>query len=159
MFTASQILGSYWDGTIPVNVDSIANAMGIQIIKQQNMSESGIIEKSGINGPIVIKVNSAEYGPRQRFTIAHEIGHLALGHLNSTTQLFRDEASNFTTGTFLPLERAANQFAAELLMPQHVIQYAITERGYKTLDSLATLFCVSEVAMRWRLRNLGIIHG
>lgn len=157
MSAAQKILGTYWNGLLPVDVECLAGAMGITVQKDPFMDGSGMIELKS-SGP-VITVKDTEVGTRQRFTIAHEIGHLVLGHLNGVSALHRDEASNFTTGVFMPVEREANQFAAELLMPGRVVSYAISERGYTRLESLAALFGVSEVAMSWRLKNLGITHG
>lgn len=157
MSSAQKILGAYWDGKLPVDVHHLTKVMGIRVEKNPFLGCSGQIELT-TNGP-VITVKDTEIGTRQRFTIAHEIGHFALGHLNQGHPLFRDEASNFKTGVFLPVERLANQFAAELLMPERVVSYAITNKGYKTLESLAALFGVSEVAMSWRLKNLGITGG
>lgn len=157
MFTAQNVLDTYWDGKLPVDVERLAQAMGMRVIKNPFMNESGMIEMDG-NTP-VITVNSTEYGPRQRYTIAHEIGHFALGHLNNAERCCRDDAASFKTGTTSPIERQANQFAAELLMPKNVLEYAIVDRGYTKLEALAQLFGVSEVAMKWRLVNLGILRG
>jgi Zn-dependent peptidase ImmA (M78 family) len=70
---------------------------------------------------------------RRRFTIAHEIGHLLLGHTCTDPDLDNDP------------EAEANQFAAELLMP-----LAILKIDYKTKpspDYLAQKYIVSREAM------------
>ena len=157
MLTAKDVLDTHWDGKLPVDVERLAKAMGMCVRKDPFMSESGMIEMDG-DTP-VITVNSTEYGPRQRYTIAHEIGHFVLGHLNNTERCCRDDAASFKTGTASPIERQANQFAAALLMPTKVREYAIVDRGYTKLEALAQLFGVSEVAMKWRLVNLGILRG
>lgn len=158
MFQAQQILDSYWDGQFPIDPTKIAQRMGIRVVEDMFLPVSGEI-RVHTDGRAVITVKSGDYGPRKNFTIAHEIGHYALGHVNNVNRLCRDEASNFTTGTFQPVEREANAFAAALLMPERIVRFAIGERGYSTLQSLANLFGVSEVAMRWRLVNLGIVNG
>lgn len=158
MLQAQQILDMHWDGQLPINPTRIAQQLGLEVQSNPFMHESGMIEVKA-DGRAVITVNSSQFGPRQSFTIAHEIGHFVLGHVNTVNRLCRDEASNFSTGTFVPVEREANSFAAALLMPERLIRFAVGERGYNTLASLATLFGVSEVAMRWRLVNLGMLHG
>ena len=157
MLTAQDVLDTHWDGKLPVDVERLAKAMGMRVDKDPSISESGMVKMDG-DTP-VITVNSTEYGPRQRFTIGHEIGHFALGHLNNAERCCRDDSASFSTGTKSPIERQANQFAAALLMPRNVLEYAIGKRGYTKLDQLARLFGVSEVAMKWRLINLGIVHG
>lgn len=156
MITAQNVLDAHWDGKLPVDVERLAKIMGMRVEKDPFMAESGMVRME--DGTPVITVNSTEYGPRQRYTIAHEIGHFALGHLNNAEQCCRDDATSFKTGTKSPIERQANQFAAALLMPKSVLEYAISKRGYTQLDELAGLFGVSEVAMKWRLVNLGIVN-
>lgn len=66
--------------------------------------------------------------------------------------------------TMMQMEREANQFAAELLMPTQVIS-ALVERhqplvqGEDLVWRLATDMLVSRAAMRWRLRNLGVLSA
>lgn len=59
------------------------------------------------------------------------------------------------------MEREANQFAAELLMPESVVQslldrYAVSCRGDDLIWRLASEMLMSRSAVRWRLRNLGL---
>lgn len=157
MRTAQEILDAHWDGQLPINAKAIARSMGMRVVENPTMAESGMIEVDD-EGRATITVKSTEFGPRQSFTVAHEIGHYALGHVNLSNRLLRDEASNFTTGTFMPLEREANRFAASLLMPSRMISFAI-QQGHNSISALATLFGVSEVAMKWRLVNLGMINA
>ncbi|MCW5322583.1 ImmA/IrrE family metallo-endopeptidase [Verminephrobacter aporrectodeae subsp. tuberculatae] len=159
MKTAQQILDAYWDGMLPINPIKIASAMGIKVKSDPFLPESGSVEV--IDGTVHITYNSAEQSnPRWRFTVAHEIGHYALGHLDRvTTKMFRDPVANFSTGAQLPEERQANHFAAQLLMPERIVKYVMMEKGVSTIQGLASLFRVSQVAMKWRLVNLGMIRG
>jgi hypothetical protein len=76
----------------------------------------------------------------------------------------------FTTQTELPalihsqeqMERDANQFAAELLMPANVLQelaahYTPLFQGQDLIWRLATDLLVSKAAMRRRLQDLGLL--
>jgi Zn-dependent peptidase ImmA (M78 family) len=54
------------------------------------------------------------------------------------------------------LEREANQFAAELLMPEHLVRQAALEEGADA-RRLADRFDVSIQAMHLRLRRLGLV--
>ena len=73
--------------------------------------------------------------PRRRFTLAHEIGHIYLGHLCD------DETE----------EALANFFAAELLMPR-VLVAALPHTP--EASELARVFGVSLAAARMRMRSL-----
>lgn len=116
----------------------------------------------------VIGVNSEHSRTRQRFTIAHELGHLLLHadeefHIDEKRPLARrDELSSQATD---PREIEANQFAAELLMPDALVRAAVealADEGSdvtveEAIEALARTFSVSTLAMTHRLTNLKII--
>jgi Zn-dependent peptidase ImmA (M78 family) len=63
---------------------------------------------------------------------------------------------------FEQMEREANQFAAELLMPDSIVRslalkYSTHFKGEDLVVRLATEMLVSRATMRWRLRNLKLI--
>ncbi|MCK9195010.1 MAG: ImmA/IrrE family metallo-endopeptidase, partial [Nevskia sp.] len=88
-----------------------------------------------------------------RFTIAHELGHHFLEH----GERKRDTPSEFSASTFDFVEAAANRFAADLLMPATAVTWLVENKGYVSIEALAREFLVSEVAMRYRLKNLRLI--
>jgi Zn-dependent peptidase ImmA (M78 family) len=101
---------------------------------------------------------------RQRFTIAHEIGHLVLqrealsGQVHVDKQfrvLMRDsKASAGIDNT----EIEANQFAAELLIPTKLITQAIEAEfdieDESLFEYLVKRFKVSKQMLEYRIRNL-----
>ena len=98
-----------------------------------------------------IYINSDADPKRQRFTIAHELGHILLNHIESGkgSMAFRDSTSTKSSD---PIELAANSFAAELLMPERLMV-----EMYKKTDSpsdLAVIFGVSIESMKRRIRRL-----
>lgn len=110
-------------------------------------------------GAAYILINSDKRRVRRRFTIAHELGHLVMGHLRGG-QVVIDEALNERA----PQEREANAFAAGLLMPRSGVRGAVG-RFRKRLGEndpvgwtvwLADSFGVSEEAAAYRLVNLGL---
>lgn len=154
---AADVLAAHWDGTLPIDVVAIAQKMGAQVFSSSGLGPlSGKVEL--VDGTPHIYCNSAEPTVRQRFTIAHEIGHLALGHVSPECAQHReDPASNFS-GTVLPIEREANAFAAQLLMPENVLEYAVNEERISDIARLARMFDVSQVAMKYRLQNIGLLE-
>ena len=62
-------------------------------------------------------------------------------------------------------EMQANQFAAALLMPENLIFKAIDEfedrnfTDHELIKELARKFKVSEIAMTYRLNNIGIFYN
>ncbi len=73
-------------------------------------------------GAIAVRRSIREAG-RKNFTIAHEIGHFVLpGHDQACVACTATEVGNWTiTSTERELEREANEFAAELLMPGDLV--------------------------------------
>ena len=115
-------------------------------------------------GVPIIGVNSLHHPNRQRFTIAHELGHLELHREMITSNihvdknfpaLMRDTTS--ATGTE-QIEIQANQFAAELLMPRDLIDKAMEGKQFDIdddgpIEELAKKFKVSKQALEYRIRN------
>ena len=158
----------------PVNVDEIANFLGITVEYDFSLESEGVIGQiSFVNEVPVIKINPVQniYAPRRRFTLAHEIGHYCL-HSAKSKQGFTDNKKTMSrTESYWDFcETEANTFAAELLMPKALI----IEVGSKLIEEyksgtasetmpisiftekMADAFQVSSIAMKYRLTNLGI---
>lgn len=146
--SANSILMSHWDRNIPVNVSAIARAMGVDVRQDATLTTSG--DFSYINQKPIIRYNPNESSTRQRFTIAHELGHFALAHGTRNR-----EAPDFSVRPYDPIEAEANRFAAELLMPKIAIQFMIMKKNVTDIKKLAKAFEVSPVAMEFRLKGLG----
>lgn len=147
------------------NVEHVAEYLGITI-KPSDLGDdvSGMILLKDQKGVIVF--NSSHHRVRQRFTIAHEIGHFVLH--SDKMPLFIDKYhyalrdKNSSQGEYR-LEKEANAFAAALLMPRSVIKEEIASLGFDLADDeddalykLVTKFEVSKQAMSFRLANLNI---
>lgn len=102
---------------------------------------------------IVIFVNDDDPPNRQTFTIAHELGHKLLGHNpNEYGVLFRRQVF----GENPPVEKEANWFAANLLVPEEMLRriqkkYDLTERD---TEVLAGIFGVSREMIQYRIKQL-----
>lgn len=150
---ADDIISKYWDdGSLPIDPIRIAAQMGILVMADASLGGSGHYEPTASkNGGPLITYNPMESPVRQRFTIAHELGHHALGHGPRD----RDMPADFTSGANDPKEVAANRFAADLLMPAQFVRAVVEVKNIRSLRQLSQLFNVSTAAMGYRLRNLG----
>lgn len=149
---ARNILSTYWDRQLPIKPEDIAEALGVTVILDSDMEDTTSGSYSLDGDQPVIRVNANQHSNRQRFTLAHELGHHVLLHgerEDSPVTLFRQE------GTTSNLEIEANAFAAELLMPKGVIDYVVENVTKPTIQYMAEQFWVSEQAMIYRLRNTG----
>ncbi len=101
-----------------------------------------------------ILVNSAEHYNRQTFTIAHELGHFLLhkdlfdAHPDQYKVLLRMPVGSQVD----PIEKEANAFAADLLVPLDMLKLY---RKYATESDLAKLFAVSSEVIRYRMKLAG----
>jgi Zn-dependent peptidase ImmA (M78 family) len=163
---AAQLIARHAVTQPAVAIEAIAQAEGILVVRHrfEDGDVSGILYRDGDRH--VIGVNSAHPKLRQRFTIAHELGHRAL-HPGREIILdvpvrvnFRDKSSSTATDIE---EIEANAFAAALLMPDKMIRDCIgrlppgkRREPDDTATALADIFKVSTSAMNFRLINLGL---
>jgi hypothetical protein len=101
-------------------------------------------------------VNSRSVAGRQRFSIAHEIGHWEL-HRGQIMVCRPDEAGDLIQKTS-PAEKVADRFAADLLMPSYLFRPAL--KMYRRLDfdivrKIGDMFGVSLTASAIRLVGSG----
>ena len=137
----------------PIPIVKIAHEMGIKVYRSEGWPNyiSGLIradpERGGPSG-YAIYANANHSKKRRRFTIAHELGHYAL-HRDLIGNEITDDAL-YRSRLGGPIERQANRFAAELLMPWNLVVESI-EQGINTVEELAEKFDVSKSAMSIRL--------
>lgn len=149
---------------LPIPVDEIARKRGLDI-RAYDLGEnvSGVLVMESGKG--TIGFNPTESKVRQRFTIAHELGHYELHKQDNGffidkefKMLFRDQ--NSSTGEYRK-EQEANAFAAALLMPEKFVIKEIKNHNLDLSDEdsmkeLAKLFNVSVPAMTYRVTNLNL---
>lgn len=112
---------------------------------------------------IVIGLNGAHDQQRQRFALAHLVGHL---HLHRSRDLILDTVDRHSLGSLpsMPTDREeseANRFAGALLAPERIVRPMAAETPFGTARDLVRLlagrFEVTEAAMGYRLMSLGIV--
>lgn len=133
---------------VPLDVLALAQTLGLKVIKEP-MAEntSGYLRRG--EDSWTLGVNSLHHPNRQRFTIAHEIGHYFLHREHSSFEdglLFRKTAGRNAQ------EDEANYFASLLLMPSVEFRRNLTT---SSIEQVATTFGVSKQAAELRVSNLG----
>lgn len=98
-------------------------------------------------------INAGESRGRRAFSRAHELKHV-IDH-PMADRLYRD--SRFGSADALA-ERAADYFAACLLMPKTWLRRCFYDEGFRDPAVLARRFGVSAPAMRWRFDELGLLE-
>jgi Zn-dependent peptidase ImmA (M78 family) len=147
---AAMRLRRSWElGNDPIpNLVEFLEEQGIKVI-QLDLGErvSGIAcvarRSKGVDVPVII-VNRGDTGERQRFTLAHELGHHVL------------EAPGGAKG-----EKVMQWFAGAFLMPAEILWREVGKHrdalSMGELVELKMLFKVSIQAITYRLKDLGII--
>lgn len=157
----------------PIPVDKLAKALNVQVVQVETDDDdlSGFLFRDPATGKSVIGVNKKHYRTRQRFTIAHEIGHLMLHSFEDlhydrkgSGGIFKRSAESATGENRDEVE--ANFFAAELLMPEELIydkleDIEISDIFEQNIDAairaMAKEFNVSTHALSIRMAQLGIV--
>ena len=135
---------------LPVKVSSICKSMNIPLISYKNGSE--IIKKynlerncddDGFTFANAIFYNDECYANRQRFTVAHELGHILL---HSGHGLYNREPSANDN----PEEHEANIFASRLLAPACVL-WAL---NIHSADEISKICNISLMSAQFRMERL-----
>ena len=148
----------------PVAVDHIARIRGITVrFVPLEEDLSGMIFMK--DATTIIVVNSLHHPNRQRFTLAHELGHFELHMTEIGTEVHVDKKflafardAKASMG-WDPKEIEANRFASEILVPQHMLVHELRGRSVDMEDEhliseLAGLFEVSRQMMTFRVGDL-----
>lgn len=161
------------DYEAPIPVEKLARALGVKLtyVAAEDDDLSGFFYRDPLTGASVIGVNDDHAKTRQRFTIAHELGHLKLHSFEDLHYdrkglggIYRRNAESATGENREEIE--ANTFAAELLMPIDLIYDKledneltdIFERDFDAaIRTMAKEFNVSPQSLTIRMTQLGII--
>ncbi len=148
---ARKILRDYGYTRPPIPVEAIAVAEGLTIVRVMEWDQrmSGFFEYA----TKTIGINGKHHPHRQRFTIAHELGHFFLAHPQD--QCYDQEISFEEQKREFDME--ANEFAGELLMPYALIGEDL--RKVKDPKALTRLYEVSEQALWVYLLKRRLVRG
>jgi Zn-dependent peptidase ImmA (M78 family) len=133
---------------LPVPVERIAeDLLGLAVTERDDLAVSGML----LPAEREIYVNAEDVPARRRFTLAHEVGHWVCQCLEGKGAPVMCRAQDVSESADRTLEREANVFAAELLMPEPAVRTEFAAGG-----DIAERFGVSAEAMAWRLYNLAV---
>jgi Zn-dependent peptidase ImmA (M78 family) len=160
---AEDLLDRHGVRIAPIPVEQIAGNEGIEIVRVSGgWNESGFLMREENSRP-VIGINRKNSPKRQRFTIAHELGHWCLHKgkpLIVDHSVMINKRNDVSSQASDVEEIQANQFAAALLMPTNLVREVAASSELRSRDELvsrlADTFDVSSDSMTWRLVNLGI---
>ncbi|MGG6268515.1 helix-turn-helix domain-containing protein [Leptolyngbya sp. AN03gr2] len=142
----------------PVSPRDVAIKLGVPVFEWEFPDEiSGIFVSS--QDQFCIGVNEAHPRVRQRFSTAHEIGHLVFDRARNVCVDFTQPSATADLEKLqdAKAEARANQFAADLLMPASWLRQDAKKYGTGDLAFLAKRYEVSQQALWFRLLTLKLV--
>lgn len=136
--------------TLPVMVGDLCKQMGIPIYLYNRSAEHPYDGFAALHdGKMYISVARDCTVERQRFTAAHELGHILLGHVGKYELVNREPSAMDN-----PIEQAANVFASRLLAPACVL-WAL---DLHTPEEIARLCKISYQSAAFRAERMEILY-
>lgn len=134
---------------LPVKVGAICKQEGIAVRYYRPTDDSDGYSTIIGNQPVIF-VSSATPVPRQRFTCAHELGHIILGHVGKYELVNREPAAGDN-----PIEQEANVFASRLLAPACVLWGCHVQSA----DDIMELCGISRQAAEYRMERMRLLYA
>lgn len=133
---------------LPVRPGVICRALGIKVryYTPEDRNDGKCLLIGGV--PVVL-VSDAATRTRQRFTVAHELGHIVLGHVGRYELVNREPSAGDNS-----IEQAANVFASRLLAPACVLWGC----NARTAEEIATLCDISLQAAQFRAERMAELY-
>ena len=135
---------------LPVDVIALCRSLGVRVVQYEDpLPEVGDGFSVMINGVPHICIEKGKSLRRTRFTVAHELGHILLGHVGQYSLVNREPSAADD-----PVEQAANAFAARLLAPACVLWGC----HVRSAAEIAALCDISDMAARYRWGRMQILY-
>lgn len=152
---ASQLDRSVLDLPTADLIDAVEERFGIDVIVAHLPAAcDGLSYQDGDFRAIVL--GATEMAARQRYTLAHELGHLLFG--DAQQGLIEEQV--LTPGVKSIEEKRADSFAAAFLVPKRQLLELIGSRDpADAFDEAVWRFGISPVALSWRMLNLELINS
>lgn len=129
--------------TLPVMVTAICHQIGVRVLRDKELDAPG--KTMILRGQPCIFIRPSGLLARDRFTAAHELGHIVLGHIGRWPLINREPSP-----TDNPIEQAANIFAARLLAPACVLWGCKVQ----TAEEIQALCQISRRAAECRMERM-----
>lgn len=161
---AWQILIDCHVSALPVNVGQICKQLGIPAytyrVAAKVIADAGLSAQQAatdgftlfLGGKAYIFYDDTRPAGRQRFTIAHELGHIILGHVGDGQYTLVNREPDPKDD---PHETQANQFAARILAPACVIH----AMGVTRAEDISRICNISLPAAQFRAARLAVLEG
>ncbi len=144
---------------LPIDLKKLCKTLYATVIPYSQMGEKTLSDFAATGDGFtlalnrkqrLIAVNDAKSLPRMRFTLAHELGHIALNHTLKPVVHRNSESDDGLSIT----ELQANVFARDILMPAGVL----AKLNIHTAEDIASLCDVSLTSAQIRAKRLEVLY-
>lgn len=129
---------------LPISISKICHSLGI-VIKYYNPADGNDGCSFIVDGTPTIFISRNISNSRKRFTAAHELGHILLGHAGRYKLVNREPSPHDN-----PVEQSANVFASRLLAPACVLWGL----GITNAQQIADVCNISKQSAEFRMKRL-----
>ena len=130
---------------LPIKITDLCRKIGIEVKLAPLDSDSDGFSLMRENQPMIILNSNCKNTARLRFTVAHELGHILLGHVGKYELVCREPSPCDN-----PIEQEANIFASRLLAPACVLWGC----QVKCADDIVRLCDISYAAAEFRMNRM-----
>lgn len=128
-------------------------AIPVHLVPSYTLNANSGLTTDHYGGKLQVFINETEPPLRRRYTLLHEWKHV-LDFYDSDT-LYRNLGTGDEEKQYGQIEAIANEFAAHVLMPDQLVLDVWS--GTQDIQQAAGMFQVSDEAMYYRLKKLGLI--
>lgn len=145
----AQRISKKYDLTVPINLNVVLN----DVCEYEEVSDIPVEGYTELDfTPPRMKILAGTYGPRKRFTIAHELGHILISWHDGTAAFFglQNKVSSFYDIN----ELEADEFASELLLPEFWMR-----KYFETAENKSIGLIISEITKTANVSVKACLYG
>ena len=135
---------------LPIKITKICLQIGIPVKFADLQSNSDGYTFIHQGQPIIVINKNCTSMSRLRFTVAHELGHIILGHVGKYALVNREPSPNDN-----PIEQEANIFASRLLAPACVLWACQVQSA----EDIMKLCDISYQAASFRMERMKVLYA
>ena len=135
---------------LPIKITDICKLIGISVKLAPLDGDSDGYTFIHKRKPIIVINSNCKSISRLRFTVAHELGHIILGHVGKYALVNREPSPNDN-----PIEQEANIFASRLLAPACVLWGCEVQSA----EDIMKLCDISYQAAAFRMERMKVLYA
>ena len=150
---AEGVLNAHWDHKLPVNLARIAKGMEVVVAFAPLGRVCALVELAAKRKPRIV-IDRQHPLERQRYGVAHALGHIALHHLRPGQTHAIEVSDSYHCNVQERIDNEANDFALRLLLPEAALRAQV--QPLTPVEALAQVFQVAPILIKQRMADLNL---